>query len=261
MTENQIKILYEIVKDSPFISGNSNYKKKANSTYITYKNDDTVNAYATLDDKENPYIAVYAGLVNVFEVFGYALASGEHELIRSMMGAVNRIVNGSPAEVTTKTHKDKYGKFNFFDRCKCIDLYSRKPSDAVRREAESITAGAILAVISHELGHHSLGHVTEQHPHGHRFAVSRNNERCADLFASSVCDSTMFARYCIPGTVMMTVCLAWLHDGVDEATTHPYSEERLDYMFNSHEKELRDYGITREVVNELLPKKPYYQHR
>lgn len=253
MNQEKLDILYAMIKECPFIGGNPNYRDVANSTYVKYSDSDVVNAYAGYDNQGKKKISIHAGIVNLFDVFAYAMASGETEMLRSMMGAARRIMNGKNPDVTASPKKPRWSEFSFFDRTRCIELYSRKPSDHVRREAESILAGAVLGVLGHELGHHCLGHVTLKHPYGSTNIISRNDERCADLFSSSVVDTTMFARYSVLGSVIVSICLTWTSDEEFDATTHPDSKERVEYIYNSHEKELVEYGITRDIIEEMLP--------
>ena len=63
----------------------------------------------------------------------------------------------------------------------------------------------------------------------------------------------MFARYSVLGSVIVSICLTWTSDEEFDATTHPDSKERVEYIYNSHEKELVEYGITRDIIEEMLP--------
>lgn len=244
MDDVNIKYLFDMVRMSPFVKANPSYAKSAANTVAKYSKKETVNAYASSNTPDDHNIVMYAGICNVSIVGGYALATKKPEMIKNAMVMASRICQSSG------------GDFSYFDAVKCLNETITDKSERVRLDGESFAYGCLISVMAHELGHICLHHTI--HPHGndsHTHAISRNNERCADLFAASVVETTPFAGYMIPADLMANVYLAWLSDDRSKATTHPYANERAEYIYNSHIELLAEYGITREVFDAIMPPK------
>ncbi len=113
--------------------------------------------------------------------------------------------------------------------------------ETVEQKMRSISGGAILAVIGHELGHICLHHTLGQQLDPN---VSRNQEREADSFTSSIMVTTPFSDYSLLGMILFHLLLSWVeagHSGAGEmgqagegkalarqylSNTHPSSKER-----------------------------------
>jgi len=122
--------------------------------------------------------------------------------------------------------------------------------------ARSLSAAMEAAVIAHEAGHLALGHTLGQRLN---FDVSRNQEREADSFASSILTSSPFREYLFLGQVFITIVFSWMEHAArrTDPTTHPLGRERFFNALTNNSaaaKEAADqFGLTRERLIELLP--------
>lgn len=241
MNSKMIDYLFELIRLCPFVKSNPSYMESAENTTARYDDDTDVNAYAYTEYGKN-HVVMLAGICNVSLVGGYALATRDPRIIKDAMVAASR-----------RCHANK-GKFTYMDAIKCVNDSIPHVSEKTRLDGESFAYGCLVSVMAHELGHICLHHTVQpRSDDGHTDAISRNNERCADLFASSVVETTPFAGYMIPADLMANVYLAWLSDDSRKATTHPYARERAEYIYNSHIELLGEYGITREVFDAIMP--------
>lgn len=244
MNIERIKALFNLIQSTAFIMDNPEYLSICNNTKIELKSDDIVNAMA-YSDKNNYHIRMHSGLINASYTAGYALASEDPNIIKHTMSILSNILHRK---------SNKKGIFTVVDGIECVKECIPDLTETQKLDGESYATGAILSVMAHELGHLCLHHTkTEPIIGGYSDPISRNNERCADLFSSSVSRSTPFSKYCIPSNVLMGIVLCWLSlDTVSELSTHPYSKERVDYLFNSNSDVLIQYGITETFIESLL---------
>ena len=138
--------------------------------------------------------------------------------------------------------------------------------DGRREEIVRIYASAILVgLLGHEMGRACLGHT------GYRFGVnscSRNNERCADMFASSVTQSIGSGYVGAIGTVMLMVSLMWIASRFSDYMTnkdlkahkreiyaeHPPTIDRVECMIDSFNAVLNTSPITAKMLLKLARK-------
>jgi len=121
------------------------------------------------------------------------------------------------------------------------------------RDGQSFGFGAVVGTIAHELGHHALGHVSGPREN---MEISRNQEREADLFASSVVSSSPFGEYLVPGYMLSWLPKVWLdHLGDrDMIDTHPISIERILNFIRSNLGQAERYGFGEKDIEDYLPK-------
>ena len=141
---------------------------------------------------------------------------------------------------------------SFAERAGLVRMYDNA---AVREEAKCIASGMILAALAHEVGHLTLGHLYgprygEQNPE-----ISRNGERQADLFASSVISASPFGQYMFEGALLSHLVCAAL-DGAEESyssRTHPYSRERLVNFMQQNKAKLSALKLAAEDIISMIP--------
>lgn len=113
--------------------------------------------------------------------------------------------------------------------------------DQALAKAKSASAGMFLGILAHEAGHLALGHL-----HGRGAAenndISRNQEREADSFASSIIASSPFGEYILAGTLFWHYALAQLEEG-GRATTHPLSKERFANFVRANPDLAAEFGL------------------
>ena len=127
-------------------------------------------------------------------------------------------------------------------------LYTALDRDEIRMKANGISAGMILTILAHEMGHIVLGHVA--HTSGIGLEISRNQEREADSFASSVISASPFGEYMFVGMLFWHYALMLLEgaqpaagdDG--ESQTHPCSRERYENLVKANPSKAAVFGLS-----------------
>lgn len=238
--QQEIEFLFEMARKCSMVAGNPDYTRKASNTIITFDPSDTVNAYASTNKQLSNKITIFNGICATGHLCSFALPNkNPYELIEVCNYIGNIVI------------KNK-GNFSYQDLETGIKALNLNTSESHLREVESYSAGYILAVIAHELGHIALSHTIHDR---NDYGISRDMERQADLFACSVARSTPFSNYMIPGLLFGEIVFSWAtqQNSIDDVTTHPHSPERVWNIFNSHEDTLSDYGITRNNLTDFLP--------
>lgn len=253
--DNEIGQIFALVRHSPFVQENALYCDRAGATTLFFDEAcDEVNAFATdapfPDVPETPpFVVVDGGLCNASKFVALALAASiEHKNRNHLLqciqwfGAKTRENGCFMAIDAEQGYKDLRLEFLL--------------TEEVQRKARSYFAAMILHVSAHELGHICLGHTLGR---AVNLEVSRNQEREADSFASSVLSTTPYSDYNCHGASVLWMVWTWLEEGnfpfLQEATTHPLSRERLIRLISDNASQLAATGITVNNIDEYLPKK------
>ena len=239
-SEAELAQLFEYVRSAANVKENLQYAGIMKDVRFFYLADnDTVNAYASLKqlnkdkDELHRVIVLLGGAVRFSKVASLAVAahlSGDKQapvrLVRALepvdcgkldLGAVVRLVNAA-------------------------NLGAALANETVQAKAKSVSAGMILGILAHEAGHHALGH-TLNTSEKVNLDISRNQEREADSFASSVIASSPFGEYILAGTLFWHFALA-SQQGDAVATTHPLSKERFENFVRANAELAASMGIT-----------------
>ena len=239
-SEAELSQLFEYVRSAANVKENLQYAGIMKDVRFFYLADnDTVNAYASLKqlnkdkDELHRVIVLLGGAVRFSKVASLAVAahlSGDKQapvrLVRALepadcgkldLDAVVRLVNAA-------------------------DLGAALANETVQAKAKSVSAGMILGILAHEAGHHALGH-TLNTSEKVNLDISRNQEREADSFASSVIASSPFGEYILAGTLFWHFALA-SQQGDAVATTHPLSRERFENFVRANAELAASMGIT-----------------
>jgi len=252
---NEITQIFELVRHSTVIQGNDVYCKRAGATTLFFQEEcDEVNAFATDDSfpdvpETPPFVVVEGGLCNASKFVALALAASvEHKNRNHLLGCIQWFgakirENGCfPAIDADQGYKDLG-----------LELLL---TEEVQRKARSYFSAMILHVSAHELGHICLSHTLGR---ADNLEVSRNQEREADSFASSVLSTTPYSDYNCHGASVLWMVWTWVEEGnfsfLREATTHPLSRERLIRLISDNASQLSATGITVNNIDEYLPKK------
>lgn len=245
-----LRALFEMVRASPHVTQNEMYSAVARNIRFVYdSNDDEINAYATLESlgggARRPVVVLLAGFTRLAEVAALTLADSHH---RGDSDKMQSLVKSLRDNWQGTLSKPQAGLFVFEK-----DLYSID-DDKVVEEAKGIEAGMLIAAIAHEVGHLALGHLyrtkSEKSPE-----ISRNQEREADLFASSVMSASPFGQYIFEGFFLFHfVNAAKDESDLDYKTrSHPYSRERLINLIRQNQSKAKALGFTEEKVLQLFP--------
>lgn len=255
--DKMIKFLFQMVKMTPFIQGNPSYLKSAEATTALFNKSNVVNAYANSDyGGENHWINIYSGICNMSLVAGYGLAANQSTGLK-VSNTFRVLMHEAIDVIKNKVDEDGHHtyEFSFEDSIRVINKHIPNITEKITLDAESFAYGCIVSILGHELGHICLHHTVTASPDAYTYTISRNNERCADLFAANVITTTPFTSYMVIADLMVNIFLAWFGNGRGKATTHPYSRERAEYIYNSHIETLTQYGITQEAFDSLMPPK------
>lgn len=128
--------------------------------------------------------------------------------------------------------------------------------DSVQEEVARMYAKAILLeVLSHECGHVCLGHAPYPGQDAH-MSISRNDERQADTFASSVIQSSCTGTVGAIGAIVSQIGFMWVHRIPDAGlrfSSHPMNTERLSQYIEDFDAILTVSHIKKKQLLGLVP--------
>ena len=239
-SEAELAQLFEYVRSAANVKENLQYASIMKDVRFFYLADnDTMNAYASLKqlnkdkDEWHRVIVLLGGAVRFSKVASLAVAahlSGDKQAPVRLV----RVLNGADL-----------GKFDLDTVVRLVnaaDLAAALANETVQAKAKSVSAGMILGILAHEAGHHALGH-TLNTSEKVNLDISRNQEREADSFASSVIASSPFGEYILAGTLFWHFALA-SQQGDAVATTHPLSKERFENFVRANAELAASMGIS-----------------
>lgn len=236
----EIDQLYENVHRSTHVQNNSHYREVIDSAKFIYSNTcAVVNAFAAwraLDStrpKELTRVIVFYGGAAVFcRLSSLAVAARQ----AGDKTAVKRFLTALKPRDTDLTN---------FDTVKRViadaSLAGALDSEQVRKKAKSVAAGMVIGILAHEAGHQALGH-NDKERRDDNLEVSRNQEREADSFASSVIASSPFGEYIFAGTLLWYYALA-SQEANSQERTHPLSKERFENLVRANPDKAAEMGI------------------
>lgn len=237
----ELNQLCEYVRNSPNVKENLAYSKIMSSVEFFYKgDDDAVNAYAALrkldktSDKLTRVIVFLGGAARFGRVASLAVGAE----LSGDKGAAKRFVDALSS-------KD-LGKFDdkmAMRLARDAGLVSAFGNEGVVTKAKSVSAGLVLGIVAHEAGHQVLNHTLDTSKTVN-LEISRNQEREADSFASSVIASSPFGEYILAGTLFWHYALAMQQGDEAVATTHPLSKERFENFVRANSELAATMGIT-----------------
>jgi len=256
-----VKQMAAMVINSPYVQDNDQYRSIAESVnLIVMNNVPLVNAFACNESPRGyghilpPVMVMCDGACVVTKLVSLVLGiiqPGQHERIKSLLLPVVKDIGEIIEE-----NEGLFTEDDACDICNDYDIWSYMDEEA-RRRANSYGASMMLAVLAHELGHIVYGHIhgkmaNECEPDD--LAVSRNQEREADSFASSIISRSPFRDYLVLGGIFWWVVLTWASDAnKDIETTHPHPDERVMNFIREHRSQAAALGIDESTIIEFLP--------
>ena len=239
-SEAELAQLFEYVRSAANVKENLQYAGIMKDVRFFYLADnDTVNAYAALKklnkdkDELHRVIVLLGGAVRFCKVASLAVAA---HLSGDKQAPVRLVRTLEPADC------DKLDLDAVVRLVNAANLGAALANETVQAKAKSVSAGMILGILAHEAGHHALGH-TLNTSEKVNLDISRNQEREADSFASSVIASSPFGEYILAGTLFWHFALA-SQQGDAVATTHPLSKERFENFVRANAELAASMGIT-----------------
>ena len=239
-SEAELAQLFEYVRSAANVKENLQYASIMKDVrFFCLADNDAVNAYASLKqlnkdkDERHRVIVLLGGAVRFSKVASLAVAahlSGDKQ---------------APVRLVRALAPTDCGKLDLDSVVRLVnaaDLGAALANETVQAKAKSVSAGMILGILAHEAGHHALGH-TLNTSEKVNLDISRNQEREADSFASSVIASSPFGEYILAGTLFWHFALA-SQQGDAVATTHPLSKERFENFVRANAELAASMGIT-----------------
>lgn len=235
---NDLKYIFSMCVNSPFVSENAVYKKAADGVVLGIDPTTDINAYATKMNDQY-VIAINRGLINWSSVFGLiwvCLDSGKP--LRDALKMVDWCrKNGASGEASDET-------VNMF-----TSVFNLKLTTFDIERWRSNTMAIVLSCVAHELGHICLSHVeTEYDPTV--MSSNRNIERAADLFSASVIQTGPNVNAGAIGAVLLEVSLNCISAG-NGTMTHPSSKERIENIFTSFRGQFISKTMSENVLRKL----------
>lgn len=228
---------YRQVCISPHVSYNKQYAALAIGVLPCYEEEDlAVNAYATHvrveGDKRAPAIILNKGAVWFSRIASIAAAAQ----IRRQDDSFQRFLNAFRQKDLVEMSKERVDAI-----LRQTGVLSASDAMDVLVQAEPISDGMIIGVLAHEFGHLAYGHVSGGRESS---VISRNQERDADSFASSVIDASFSPQPMLLGTLIWHYAMAQVEKAHHEtASTHPASIERYNDFVHRHMDVAHSLGI------------------
>ena len=189
-----------------------------------------VNAYAQMDPLEGfPTICLYSGAVRYAMLMAAAYTGWKMAVDDPAWGERAGIVPFQRVVAAMVEHFQRNGMrltselaATFANSCHLNGVPS---VEEWKTKTVELACGTVVGVLAHEFGHLALGHCCGSVLNDE---ISRNHEREADSFASSVVSASEYRESLGLGTIIWELAMAVFESihGV-EATTHPHSIERL----------------------------------
>lgn len=247
-TDAEMQQICAYVLNAPHVTGNAHYARTARQTAFVYESGESlINAYATHGRSgRNPEIRVFGGALAFARLCGALRVlcdDGSRQQLNAAWPLIGKaIIEGgghlAPADTWALLQAQEGDRF--------------WTDETLVRRALSHASGMIGGIIAHELGHLALGHTLGQ---AANLEVSRNQEREADSFASSVISTSVFSDPLVEGMLLWELAWVWSDyaGGREVATTHPLSRERLLDFIRANETIARGLGIALDSIQDLLP--------
>lgn len=234
--------LSEYVRKAPCVSANSRYAEIMSGVYYLLNTNTEINAYASFavkttgEKKEKVRVINFTTGSWLFcRLSSLAVAAG----LAGDKGAVMRFVNS--LELKDYVNMDGECVVKLLRKARLEQAFA---DEGVRKKSKSLAAGMVIGILAHEVGHHVLGHLDRTGGMAKNDEITRNQEREADSFASSVISSSPFGEYVFAGTLLWHYALANKQQerGSVEGT-HPLSLERLENLIRANPDKAKEMGI------------------
>lgn len=233
-TQEEFLQWWDAVRGSMHVRMNESYNASASKVKLQYLSDnDQINAFAArAQDGDGYLIAFYGGAVRFSRLASLAVAVD----MCGRPGTASRFAKtiDTGGKMSRKTAMD------VMSDCGLDEAFSLP---GVQTKAQAVSAGMIIGVLAHEMGHVCLGHVMGPNYYGMNQEIGRNHEREADSFASSITAATPFGEYVYEGTLFWHYVLAQQEGNEAVESTHPLERERLENLIRANSSKASALGI------------------
>jgi C1A family cysteine protease len=260
-SERDIVSVFAQVRDSPAVAGNSKYQHVAAGIDCHVVADDSLNAYAHWKRLESGArireICYHAGHARFDRVVGaiacktVAADGGGEEQAKAMLA----LVVGIPKALRESRYRiDAETAESLLAVAGVGEEDFSRPGFA--ENARKVADGIALSTLSHEMGHHLLGHLDGDSNLAANMVFGRAEEEQADLFATQVMAAAGTEdgrRQIFMGRFFWSLIVASTEqDGSDEDRTHPATRRRLRNLIESDPATARELGVSVEMVDKII---------
>ena len=233
-TQEEFLQWWDAVRGSMHVRMNESYNASASKVKLQYLSDnDQINAFAARDQDGDGYlIAFYGGAVRFSRLASLAVAVD----MCGRPGTASRFAK----TIDTGGIMSRKMAMDIMSDCGLDEAFSLP---GVQTKAQAVSAGMIIGVLAHEMGHVCLGHVMGPNYYGMNQEIGRNHEREADSFASSITAATPFGEYVYEGTLFWHYVLAQQQGNEAVESTHPLERERLENLIRANSSKASALGI------------------
>lgn len=265
VTDKDCEAAFAQCKSCCYVRENKHYRSIVEGTYLTVHETDDINATCgrltdtvrnslmrtcpQVDWNEYTHVVtIYVGMLRWVNVVAHVC---EYIDRTRKIGEAKKMLAWAAGRLTQyEAGSDFVQRF--------LDEFSIQ-CDGHREEVVRMYAIAVLVgIIGHELGHACLGHVYQADQN----SLSRNNERSADLFASSIAQSIGSGYAGAIGAVVAHVSFVWLagkhsmykNDGnsrKNKFMSHPVSVDRVQAFVDSFNTMLVTSPVTAKMLMKL----------
>lgn len=252
LSTKDVKSLWAMIRDSNRVRSNRQYEAVINNSRLIYAvRDDRVNACSFFEDEQqvrNPRVVLFGGEARFERLIAYAraidLESGTTNAVRMLVSKLTRKDMGFMPEARARQLYCECGFTNVLNEAsfaKDAASGSKIVARRIKAQADKITSGIILGTLAHEAGHIALGHGHDSGLSKANLDVSRNQEREADSFGSSIMASSPYGSYMFESTLFSWLVIALKESGVE--SDHPLARERFENIVRSNKKLAQEIGI------------------
>lgn len=225
---------FEAVSNSMHVRQNESYLASARATQFKCDVDnDEINAYASRSDQQSFEICFYGGALRFCRLASLAVAAD----MCGRPGTASRFAQS--VDFNGGRMSAKHAVEEMTD-CGLDETFN---IPGVKQKAQAVSAGMIIGILAHEMGHVCLGHVLGPNYYKTNQEIGRNHEREADSFASSVTAASPFGEYVFEGMLFWYYAMAMQQTDQKVATTHPLSRERLENLIRANPSKASALGI------------------
>lgn len=224
----------DAVRSSPHVRMNASYGESAAKVQFGYLyDDDQINAFAARAEQGDGYrIVFYGGAIRFSRLASLAVAVD----MCGRPGTASRFAKS----IDTGGKMSRKMALELMSDCGLDEAFS---IPGVRTKAQAVSAGMIIGILAHEMGHVCLGHVMGPNYYKMNQEIGRNHEREADSFASSITAATPFGEYVYEGMLFWHYVLAQQQGNEAVESSHPLERERLENLIRANSSKASALGI------------------
>lgn len=243
--------VWSLIRASPYVRGNKLYETVLDNTIFVYDaRNDSVNAFAasvTRSEVKYPVVCLHGGAVRFAKLIASALA---HDRSGATTNAIALLLAKMTSADCSSISETRAAELSGYINALCAEEPGRGNVGGIGCGAEAtlgseIFHGILLGILAHEAGHQAYGHVHNRIEGEKNLEVSRNQERDADSFCSSVMSLSPYGKFMFEGSVFWWWVMARqeMKENSDVKRSHPLSRERFENIVRANRKLADKLGV------------------